>query len=186
MSIGSEVRKYRKGAGLSQADLAEKTMLSLRTIQRIENDKNTPRGYTVKAIAEALNIAPEQLAESKPADDDRVLQKLELINLSILSFIIIPFGNLIFPIMIWRKYSYGELVDQVGRRIINFQITWSLITYTLLSISPFLNGHLNTSFPIIFGVLIGAYVINISVVLQTSKRLKAGDYNIDKHSLKFL
>lgn len=186
MSIGSEVRKHRKGAGLSQADLAEKTVLSLRTIQRIENDKNTPRGYTIKAISQALGIAPEQLAESKPADDDRVLQKLELINLSVLSFIIIPFGNLIFPIMVWRKYSYRELVDQVGRRIINFQITWSLITYTLLSISPFLNDLLGTSFPIIFAVLIAAYVINISVVLQTTRRLKVGDYNIDKQVLKFL
>ena len=185
MSIGSEVRKYRKGAGLSQADLAEKTMLSLRTIQRIENDKNTPRGYTIKAIAQALDIAPEQLAESKSADD-RVLQKLELINLSVLSFIIIPFGNLIFPIMIWRKYSYRELVDQVGRRIINFQITWSLITYTLLSISPFLNGLFDTSFPIIFTVLIAAYIINISAVLETTKRLKVGDYDIDKRSFKFL
>lgn len=51
MSIGKNILKHRKAAGLSQADLAGKTMLSLRTIQRIENDKNRPRGYTIKVLA---------------------------------------------------------------------------------------------------------------------------------------
>lgn len=171
---------------MSQLELAEQTNLSLRTIQRIENDKNAPRGYTIKVIGEALQVDPILLAEPKIIERDQGLEKLELTNLSILSFITLPFGNLIFPVMLWSRFSYFDLVDKVGRRMINFQITWSIITYSLLSISPFVNGYLETSFPIIFMVLIAAYVINISCVWQAAKQIKAGDYQVYNRSFKLL
>lgn len=186
MSIGKNVLKYRKASGLSQADLAGKTMLSLRTIQRIENDKNRPRGYTIKVLAEALKVASAELTEEEAVDSSVLSKKIELINLSVLSFMVIPFGNLIFPILLWNRHAYHEMIDQAGRNIINFQITWSLITYVLLAISPFLTDAIGTTFPIIFTVLITAFVINISVVLRTAGRIKSGSYEVSKFTLKLL
>lgn len=186
MSIGKNILKYRKAAGLSQADLAEKTLLSLRTIQRIENDKNQPRGYTIKVIADALNIAPVELTEAQVTDKRIVLKRLESINLSVLLFVIIPFGNLVFPIFLWSRHAHHELIDVVGRRIINFQITWSLITYLLLAVSPFLRDALSTTFPIIFAVLIATFVINISVVIRTAGRIKSEKYEVSKFALNLL
>lgn len=186
MSIGKNILNHRKAAGLSQADLAEKTGLSLRTIQRIENDKNQPRGYTIKVIAEALEVEPSVLSEEQATDKRIVLKRLESINLSVLLFIIIPFGNLIFPIFLWNRHAHHELIDEVGRRIINFQITWSLITYLLLAVSPFLSDALGTTFPIIFAVLIATFVINISVVFRTASRIRSENYVISKFALKLL
>lgn len=54
--IGKKVREIRIGKGLTQAELAKKSKLTLRTIQRIELDKNTPRDYTLNQISTALGI----------------------------------------------------------------------------------------------------------------------------------
>lgn len=186
MSVGKRVLKYRTAAGFSQADLAERTMLSLRTIQRIEHDKNTPRGYTIKVIATALEVTPDMLSGAAPIDSQAVLKRLESINLSVLLFLIIPFGNLIFPILFWNRYAHHELIDRAGREIINFQITWSLITYFLLAVSPFVQRLIGTSFSILFTVLIAAFAINIAIVLRTASRIRSGNFQVSKWALELL
>ena len=53
------------------------------------------------------------------------------INLSSLSQIFIPFGNFIFPIIIWiSKKDRSEYVNQQGKETINFQL--SLFLYSLV------------------------------------------------------
>jgi uncharacterized Tic20 family protein len=53
------------------------------------------------------------------------------LHLSILSQYFIPFGNFIFPIVIWSSLKKNaEFVDRHGRNAINFQL--SIFLYTLL------------------------------------------------------
>ena len=53
-----------------------------------------------------------------------------LINLSTLTQYFIPFGNFIFPIIIWSaNKDKSEYIDQQGKETINFQL--SLFVYTL-------------------------------------------------------
>lgn len=40
MKLGTKIKELRKKKGLTQVDLSEKSGLSLRTIQRIENNEN--------------------------------------------------------------------------------------------------------------------------------------------------
>jgi len=58
-SIAQIIKENRKLKGLSQEDLAEKSSVNLRTIQRIENEKNQPRDTTLHLLAEALEISFE-------------------------------------------------------------------------------------------------------------------------------
>jgi uncharacterized Tic20 family protein len=52
-------------------------------------------------------------------------------HLSTLSQYIIPFGNYIFPIIIWSSYKdKSEFVDHHGKQALNFQL--SLLLYTLI------------------------------------------------------
>tara|TARA_R110002049_G_C9063249_1_gene554354 strand:- start:740 stop:883 length:144 start_codon:yes stop_codon:yes gene_type:complete len=44
--IGRTICEARKSKGLTQEELAESTKINLRTIQRIENNENEPRGKT--------------------------------------------------------------------------------------------------------------------------------------------
>jgi uncharacterized Tic20 family protein len=52
-------------------------------------------------------------------------------HLSTLSQYIIPFGNYIFPILIWTNYKdKSEFVNHHGKQALNFQL--SLLLYTLI------------------------------------------------------
>jgi len=52
-------------------------------------------------------------------------------HLSILSQYMIPFGNYIFPILIWSSYKdKSEFVNDHGKQTLNFQL--SLLLYTLV------------------------------------------------------
>ena len=59
-SIGKKIYEIRKVKGYTQEDLAELSKINLRTIQRIENDKNEPRGKTLNLICDALEIDPSE------------------------------------------------------------------------------------------------------------------------------
>ena len=51
------VRNGRKRENLTQAELAEKLHMSIRTIQDIENQKNNPKFETIVLICKELNIS---------------------------------------------------------------------------------------------------------------------------------
>lgn len=57
MTIGSNIKKYRKLKGLTQEELANKIMMSKVAIQKYETGKREPRNLTVSDIAKALDIS---------------------------------------------------------------------------------------------------------------------------------
>jgi transcriptional regulator with XRE-family HTH domain len=54
MEIGERLKELRTGLNYSQKELSEKAGLTLRTIQRIENNEVKPSLYSLKVIGEAL------------------------------------------------------------------------------------------------------------------------------------
>jgi len=56
MYIGIVIREIRKQKGFTQIELSDKTHLSVRTIQRIENDAVEPSMYSLKRISECLDF----------------------------------------------------------------------------------------------------------------------------------
>ena len=54
MEIGERLKDLRTGLNYSQKELSEKAGLTLRTIQRIENNEVKPSLYSLKVIGEAL------------------------------------------------------------------------------------------------------------------------------------
>lgn len=56
MNIGIVIKETRKQKGLTQQDLSDLTNISVRTIQRIENDKVKPTFYSLKSIGEILKV----------------------------------------------------------------------------------------------------------------------------------
>lgn len=55
MKLSTEIKELRKKEGLTQQDLSEKSGLSIRTIQRIENNEVNPSVYSLRKIGEVLN-----------------------------------------------------------------------------------------------------------------------------------
>ena len=53
-----------------------------------------------------------------------------VLHLSTLTQYIIPFGNYIFPIVIWSSKKESEFIDDNGKQVMNFQL--SIFLYTVL------------------------------------------------------
>ena len=103
----------------------EKTGLSLRTVQRIENGESIPRGDTLKKLAIALQISPDEIIDWQIQEDVNVIT---LLNLSQVGFVLFPWLGIIIPMLIWiNKKDKIKDVDIVGKAILNFQISWNLL-----------------------------------------------------------
>jgi transcriptional regulator with XRE-family HTH domain len=59
--IGEKLRETRKRKLLTQQQLAERTGVGVATIIRIERNQVEPRGSTIRKLAEALEVEPEEL-----------------------------------------------------------------------------------------------------------------------------
>ena len=62
--LAQRLKELRAIRGMSQEYLAEESRVSLRTIQRIENNESEPTGETVKRIANALDVQLTELTGS--------------------------------------------------------------------------------------------------------------------------
>jgi len=60
-NLAKKLKELRAIRGMSQEYLAEESHVSLRTIQRIENNESTPLGETIKRIAVALDVEMNDL-----------------------------------------------------------------------------------------------------------------------------
>ena len=61
MNIGVVIKEVRNQKGLTQLDLSEHANLSVRTIQRIENNEVEPTFYSLKSIGEILKIDLQEI-----------------------------------------------------------------------------------------------------------------------------
>ncbi|MDD5038281.1 MAG: helix-turn-helix transcriptional regulator [Dehalococcoidales bacterium] len=57
----ANVRRLRQLRALSQRELAARARLSLTTVNRIETGQRKPMPRTVRKLAEALGVSPEEL-----------------------------------------------------------------------------------------------------------------------------
>ncbi|GGM94265.1 hypothetical protein GCM10010967_29360 [Dyadobacter beijingensis] len=152
-TIAEKIRTLRKSKGLSQEALAEMAGINLRTLQRIENGDTIPRGETLRLLAQALGVEVETFSADTftvpvaippaPVIDDP--GALKLLNLSALSLWVMPFGNVLLPLAFWiYKRNSVAGVAEFGKRVLQFQIAWTVLTYGIAFIamfSPFF-GHL--------------------------------------------
>tara|TARA_R110002012_G_scaffold143641_2_gene301850 strand:+ start:2743 stop:3048 length:306 start_codon:yes stop_codon:yes gene_type:complete len=62
--LAKNLKKLRATREMSQECLADESRVSLRTIQRIENNESEPTGETIKRIANALDVELTELIGS--------------------------------------------------------------------------------------------------------------------------
>lgn len=61
--IGKKIKEVRKRKSLSQEELADSAKISVRTVQRIENNESQPHGKTLNLICDVLEINAEDLLD---------------------------------------------------------------------------------------------------------------------------
>lgn len=185
--IGLRVKEYRARKGLSQEVLAENSGVSYRTIQRIENGVNTPNGETLKRIAFALNILPEELSDWELKADK---SSLVFFNLSALTFIIFPLLGILIPFIVWTS-KRGKVLDMegLGKNLINFQIAWTLLLIFVLLVFFVLAKTdiiVNASLSYLLSFILAMYSINVLTVIINGIRISLDKRAVYLTPIKFL
>lgn len=158
----TKIKSLREAKNLTQTELAEKSALSLRTIQRIESG-NLPKGFTLKAIAKALEVEPENLLPVEPENPN--IDRAKLINLSALSGLIIPFGGVIFPAILTFKTKDSNN-RELGKSIVCIQIILALVISFLMIISPFIQKAVSINFPLFIIPLISFIIVKLFIIIK--------------------
>lgn len=160
MTIGQYIKEKRIQKGMTQEELAAKTDISIRTIQRIENDEVDPRTFTLQTIASVLEITYNELVAINKPEKREVYSSNDSIWIATIHFTSILL--LVLPqlvIWIWKKDKIkGINIHAIDS--INFQI--SMIGYILISIIiiPF---KWFIGLPLM--ILLGIYISVISIVV---------------------
>ena len=125
-TIAKKIIHFRKLKGITQETLADVSGLNIRTIQRIESGEVDPRLFTLKSIAEALEVPLEDLL---PEPTQRELNQIAILHISPIGFFVLPvIGNVLFPFIFWMlKREESNNMEKHGKDILNGQITYSII-----------------------------------------------------------
>ncbi|WP_294302842.1 helix-turn-helix domain-containing protein [uncultured Chryseobacterium sp.] len=168
----SELKKIRELKNLTQEELAEKSGLSVRTIQRIEAGVQ-PKGYTLKTLALSLDVPesdlriPEiQFQEETEAEEIPGIPEKEksvnftlvkLINLSSIPLAWFPVANVLPPLLIML---FTKEKSPIVKQIISLQIFLAIISPVIFMITIlFKPGHSAVLAVMILLVLVNMYII---------------------------
>ena len=156
-TLGKNLKYQRTIKGFTQEELSETSTVGVRTIQRIEKEEVTPHMQTVKLLAEGLKIDLADLIVLDNPNEETIERKWMLLLHTIpLLGLVIPFGNIVFPIFMWiHKSKDNKVYENHGRAIINFHCSINLyFIVSLLLFFPFpgINFFL-TSAVFLFGII---------------------------------
>lgn len=182
--LAQRIKTLRNRKGFSQEELSEKTGLSLRTIQRIENGETEPRGDSLKRLSNAFDVSSDEIVDWTVQEDKGFLTSL---NLSALSFIIFPLLGVVVPLIMWiSKKDKIRNINAIAKDLLNFQITWAMllfIGYAGIIASAFykinatgdVNAAIISSRVIINLVFLGfMYLYNLITIIINSVRINNG------------
>jgi uncharacterized Tic20 family protein len=144
LTIAKKIIHYRKLKGMTQETLSEVCGLNVRTIQRIESGEVDARLYTLKSIADALEVNLEELL---PAPSQHELNQIAILHITPAGFFIFPvIGNVLLPFIFWMlKREEVNGINKQGKDILNGQLTYSIV------ISIFLGVQISIAFmPLLF------------------------------------
>lgn len=121
MEISRKIAKARKLKGFTQEELADKTNVTVRTIQRIENGESLPRAYTLKSIATALEMDYEDLIQqnsvetNSPIINDKDEKRfLRIFTLANFTYLLIPFFHFLTPYYLFKNYRNKSILESSG------------------------------------------------------------------------
>lgn len=194
--LAAKIKELRKRCGFSQEQLAEESRLSLRTVQRIESGESVPRGDTLTKLTAALKVSPDDVLEWAPSEDKGYLTVL---NAGGFGFLVHPFLGIMIPLVMWiLKKDKIRLVDDTGKKVISFQLTWTIVLFAItligtdglvmipnFSVKAMLNVFL-TNPDLIEIALVLLYLYNFSMITINIWRSSKGQRSVYIPAVPFL
>lgn len=194
MELPQKIALARKKIGLTQEELAELTNVTVRTVQRIENGKSTPRAFTLKAFAKALSTTVEELTQTIPAsvtelDPEKERHFLQVLCLSCFGYLVIPFVHFLVPMYLLKKANLkNPIAIAFGRMVIRQQLYWAAglsllmmltLIYNFIVVKYVEEPYLLHYLWIFFGMYLGKVVL-IAINLWRIKNIDLGSFELQK------
>ena len=163
--IFMNIKNLRKQKHITQDELAQKSGVSIRTIQRIEAGQE-PKGHTAKALAKALDLKLNTLSQMLP--ENRNYSLIKIINLSSAFVCFIPLLNIIVPltIMYFRKQF-----NSITKQILSLQIFWSIASFIIFVFGASLKDSLSLDRRFPLWVIITMIIMNVAIIFINAERL---------------
>lgn len=158
----NQVKILREKMNMTQNELAEKSGLSLRTVQRIEAG-SILKGFTLKTLAQTLNTQPENLIVTSQEQID--IHRAKMINLSALAGLIIPYGGIIVPSILTYQ-TKDPKNRELGKSMICIQIILSVVFSILMIICPFIQKLMMIKFPLFIIPLIIFLGVKVFIIIK--------------------
>jgi len=183
--IGKIISDSRKGKGISQEELADLSKVNLRTIQRIENGENEPRGKTLNLICNSLNLNIEKIKAKENATS-----KKNYLELVVAGFFMIIINILLMAILGFLTFdSEANINSRFGALILSFFIPIFIVfkTPNMGAIERFLKFGTGLLFYMILvlishgfptGIVTGLFIcilISLSILFYGKKIMKFGE-----------
>jgi transcriptional regulator with XRE-family HTH domain len=167
----SPLTEYREKLNLTQEELATKSGISVRTIQRIESGTK-PKGYTLETLSKVLGISKDELLTEQNVSLKSSKQLIKYINLSSILLLTVPFGSIIMPliIMYWKKEF-----NTLSKQIVSIQILWTLATIILILASSFLKNILSFSNQLTALTILFSLVVNLYIILRNTSEIEKNE-----------
>ncbi len=170
------LKNIREKQNLTQEELAEKSGISVRTIQRIEAG-NHPKGYTLKILTKTLGIEEDALLHKKNTKkhivENLIINKepvllnyklIKLINLSSLPFAFLPPLNILLPLLL---IATTKQKNYITKQLVSVQIMWTIISPIIFMLFIFMK--LGNRFALVIMILI--VLSNVFIILRNAIEL---------------
>jgi uncharacterized Tic20 family protein/DNA-binding XRE family transcriptional regulator len=183
---GARLAAQRRLKGWTQEELADKSGVTARTIQRVESGAVTPQAYTLKLLAESLDMdfgdlvqdlipinitrapAPAASAPTAAIAPPGRPKWLFLLHLLPLAMVILPGANILFPMVMWMmKKDEDEQYDIQGRKVLNFQFTMTIIVLLFIIVMVLF-------FPVGFPLFVVSVAYTIIMPVVNAIRVSSG------------
>lgn len=182
MKFSDQILQLRNKQKLSQEELSEVSGISVRTIQRIEKDAVSPRPYTARKLLEAFNVSLDEFNTN--SDENSNVQSEDPANLNwfiVSNFLIflLPVVYLGLLIIFWKKRKWSATSEIICRKILSFQIIWTIVSIAVTSFTYFLIGLfggqyvIGRSFPTPVLVYFGMSLVAVFIVIRIVKSFKS-------------
>jgi transcriptional regulator with XRE-family HTH domain len=123
-SIADRLKKRRVEIGLSQQELADKTKLSLRTIQRIENNETQPRDITLQLLYNVLDLKEDFTVQHAPKKvfANRLVDVLLYICINVLLMMLVG---------LFTIDSFATTYTRIAGVLLSFFVPYFIVSRTL-------------------------------------------------------
>ena len=191
ISLGQRIQVARKAKGWTQEELAERTHLTIRTIQRLENNETAPRLHTLRILATTLDLPLDTLYPTVGGPSDASLPAglpdtqtderafLHVLNLTTFTYLLIPWGHFMLLYYLFKRQAWQHRRYRAfGWQIVKTQIWWNVATTGLMLVTLLYNLLQATYRPhpvfiSYFVPFVGMYLFNGWLIYCVERKLEA-------------